>query len=138
MLTLSIIKRLLGFPVDHDQWALKCAFPKGQVDIDSINNALLYLTDNQLDRLTAERLTIDLGVQVRSWGHRFDEPMLKRTLRWNSIPKLSDTQFKRVFEYLMLLNYAYSIGKYPSEMVRYGDEWLHPKYSGLIRPRHIT
>jgi hypothetical protein len=136
MLTLAIIKRLLGIPVEHESWQLDRAFPEGQIDIDAITDALLYLTDNQIDKLTAERLAIDLGVQVWSWGHRFDEPMLKRTFRWNNIPKLSDTQLKRVFEYLMLLNYAYSIGKYPSEMVRYGDEWLHPKYSGLIKPQY--
>jgi hypothetical protein len=129
------IHRLLGLRVTHDDWVMNRAFPLGQADIDAVTNALLSYLEETTCRSFAERIAVDLGVLLYSENGRFTETTLRTVLFWNGLHTISEERVRRILDYAMLLNEAYRIGKYPSEMVRRGDGWLHPKYSGLIKPR---
>jgi hypothetical protein len=129
------IRRLLGMRVEHDAWILERVFPLGQVDRDAVTEAVLSLLEKGTDRDTAERIAVDLAVQVWSWDRRFDESVLRTVLFLNGLHTISEQRVSGILDYAMLLNEARHHRKYPSEMIRRGDGWLHPKYSGLIRPR---
>jgi len=132
------IHRILGMRVDHDDWILERAFPMGQVDRDAVTDALLTLLEKGTERSTAERIAVDLAVQAMSWNSRFSETTLRTVLIWNGLHTISEERVKGILDYAILLNEARNLGKYPSEMIRRGDGWLHPKNSGLIRPRDIA
>jgi hypothetical protein len=132
------IQRILGMRVSHDKWIMKRAFPMGQADLDAVTDALLTLLEKGTDRDTAERIAVDLAVQAMSWNSRFSETTLRTVLIWNGLHTISEERVQRILEYSLLLSEARNLGKYPSEMIRRGDGWLHPKYSGLIKPRDIA
>jgi hypothetical protein len=129
------IHRLLGLRVTHDDWVMNRAFPLGQTDIDAVTNALISYLEKSTIRSLAERIAVDLGVLLYSENGRFTETTLRTVLFWNGLYTISEERVKLILDYAMLLNEAYRIGKYPSEMVKIRDGWLHPKYSGFIKPQ---
>jgi hypothetical protein len=129
------IRRLLGMRVEHDAWILERVFPLGQVDRDAVTEAVLSLLEKGTDRDTVARFAVDLAVQAWLWDKRFDESVLRTVLILNGLHTISEQRVKGILDYAMLLNEARLHRKYPSEMIRRGDGWLHPRYSGLIRLR---
>lgn len=99
-------------------------FPKGEKDINSTIDELLYILNNKISRTEAKNIIVK-SVAISRIAQKFDKDRLKAHLAGYCLQHFNEKQLEQFYNYLVALAAAMKIHRAtPSEVRRQGEAYM--------------